>query len=666
MSIKDWPGGVVSKDQVVPSGPYLNSTASGIWTMDQVANYTKQGIWPTAGNAEPDVASVFSTYLYDGTNVAQTITNGIDLAGKGGLVWQKLRAHPTPPDGQDHYLRDTERGVGKRLISNSTAGETNDGGITSVNSDGFALSSGTAGNLNGATYASWTFRKAPKFFDVVSGLTSDGSGNLPQFNHNLGSTPGCVIMKATDSGSNWVVFHKGLSASGANQYIQLNNTNAATNATGFGIATDTTFEVGAGSALVPSVTYVAYLFAHETDAKSMIQCGSYTGNGSATGPVINLGWQPQWLMIKNASDARNWIIVDVMRGFSAGPQANTLFPNATNAEDPAGTRVKPTSTGFEIITSSFDYNKSGDDFIYMAIRVPMMIAPTAGTEVFAMDMDGGTNNHYTSGFPVDLGVYKSKLNTYNWSFNDRLRGAFSLKSNTNAAENGNTLAVFDNNTGWADSAALTSEYPSWMWKRAKSYFDVLAYTGNSSNRNLSHNLAVAPEMVWFKSRSSTVDWIVYHKDLGGTYPSSRNYLYLNQSGGVVAVYQPFTAAPTASTMALSASSGTNSSGVNYIAYLFATLAGVSKVGSVTHSGTTNVDCGFSAGARFVLLKRTDATGDWYIWDSARGISAGNDPYLQLNSTAAEVTNTDYIDPLSSGFTITSTFTAGDYIFYAIA
>jgi hypothetical protein len=77
MSIKDWPGGVVSKDQVVPSGPYLNSTASGMWTMDQVANYTKQGIWPTAGNVEPGVEAFFSTYLYTANNAGLTITNGI-------------------------------------------------------------------------------------------------------------------------------------------------------------------------------------------------------------------------------------------------------------------------------------------------------------------------------------------------------------------------------------------------------------------------------------------------------------------------------------------------------------------------------------------------------------------------------------------------------------
>jgi hypothetical protein len=61
-------------------------------------------------------------------------------------------------------------------------------------------------------------------------------------------------------------------------------------------------------------------------------------------------------------------------------------------------------------------------------------------------------------------------------------------------------------------------------------------------------------------------------------------------------------------------------------------AGVSKVGSYTGTGTTlSIDCGFTAGARFILIKRTDSTGDWYVWDTARGIIAGNDPYLLLNS-----------------------------------
>jgi hypothetical protein len=100
---------------------------------------------------------------------------------------------------------------------------------------------------------------------------------------------------------------------------------------------------------------------------------------------------------------------------------------------------------------------------------------------------------------------------------------------------------------------------------------------------------------------------------------------------------------------------------------------VSKVGSYTGTGTTlQVDCGFTAGARFVLIKRTDSTGSWYVWDTARGITSSSDPYLLLNSTAAEVTGTDYIDPYSAGFEISSSAPAeinasgGSFIFLAVA
>ena len=62
----------------------------------------------------------------------------------------------------------------------------------------------------------------------------------------------------------------------------------------------------------------------------------------------------------------------------------------------------------------------------------------------------------------------------------------------------------------------------------------------------------------------------------------------------------------------------------------------------------------------------------YVYDAVRGIVAGNDPYYFMNSNAGGVTNTDYIDPLSSGFTVTSSApveinaSGGTYLFYAIA
>lgn len=105
--------------------------------------------------------------------------------------------------------------------------------------------------------------------------------------------------------------------------------------------------------------------------------------------------------------------------------------------------------------------------------------------------------------------------------------------------------------------------------------------------------------------------------------------------------------------------------------MFATVAGVSKIGSYTGTGSDiNVDCGFSAGARFVLIKRNNDAGNWFVYDSVRGINAGADPYILLNSNSAEDSSNDDIDPLSSGFTIPSgsnvNTNGGTYIFLAIA
>jgi hypothetical protein len=111
----------------------------------------------------------------------------------------------------------------------------------------------------------------------------------------------------------------------------------------------------------------------------------------------------------------------------------------------------------------------------------------------------------------------------------------------------------------------------------------------------------------------------------------------------------------------------------YVAHLFASAPGVSRVSSYTGTGTTQViNCGFTGGARFVLIKATSTTGDWYVWDSARGIVAGNDPYVLFNSSVIETTNTDWVDTAASGFELSN---AGgnlansngvSYIFLAIA
>jgi hypothetical protein len=188
---------------------------------------------------------------------------------------------------------------------------------------------------------------------------------------------------------------------------------------------------------------------------------------------------------------------------------------------------------------------------------------------------------------------------------------------------------------------------------------------------------VAPELMIVKVRNIYNFWAVYAAPIFGTAVggnSQYSCLQLDDLGqaGVNNLHFDNTQ-PSSSVFSVGTFRATNENAKTFIAYLFASCPGVSKVGKYTGTGTTQqINCGFTAGARFVMIKRADSLGDWYVWDTARGIVSGNDPYLLINSNAAEVTNTDYIDPLSSGFEISSTAPAainasgGTFIFLAIA
>jgi len=162
-----------------------------------------------AGNAGAGalyVEDVFSTYLYTGNNSTQTITNGIDLSGEGGLVWFKRRS-----TARAHILIDTERGNTSYLQSNENlpaeTGITN--AITSFNSDGFSIYDQQDINGNAETVASWTFRKAEKFFDVVTYTGNGVTGRA--VSHNLGVAPAVIIVKnLSTSNRAWQVYHSSL------------------------------------------------------------------------------------------------------------------------------------------------------------------------------------------------------------------------------------------------------------------------------------------------------------------------------------------------------------------------------------------------------------------------------------------------------------------------
>ena len=688
MSISNWNAGIIRPVAVAPTGPYANGTAPGVWTLDQQAFWAKQGLWPTAGNTNPDafIENLFSTWLYNGTGANQTITNGIDLSTKGGLVWIKARTQPSFTSS--HAWIDTLRGTGKLIYSNLTGAEqTYANTLTSFNSNGFSLgadsSDGTV-NWSGHTYVSWTFRDQAKFFDVV---TWTGNGSDPRnISHSLGSVPGCIIIKCTSTGAtDWFVYHRSL---GNTQSLNLNQTGAAETGTaiwGSTTPTSTVFTVGNINSNTNGRTYVAYLFAHDAGGfgtsgnDNVISCSSFVGTGSDLS--VNLGYEPQWLLVKRASSGTdNWRLYDNMRGMFANFDDNVLFPNTAGAEVEGLGNLRPTATGFDVAGS---FPASGVTYIYVAIRRGPMAVPTDATKVFApLAVNNATGTVNTTNFPIDLQMqfYRPggiSPGTSQWI--DRLRGFSStstgigtrLYTTGTQAEAATAIGTLFNNTGFSTGSSWASVSMSYNnLRRAPSFFDEVCYTGTGSARTVTHNLAAVPELMIVKSRDpSGNDWIVYASPLG-----NQAYLQLNRDYAATTsnpIWNNTT--PTSSVFSVGTAGDVNGSGNTQVAYLFATCPGVSKVGSYTGTGAAQtINCGFVGGARYVLIKRTDSTGDWYVWDSARGLIPANDPYLLLNSTAAEVTGTDYVDTTAVGFDITSTAPAainangGSFIFLAIA
>ena len=667
-----YPGGFITKTPTAPT----SSAAPGIWTLDQAMQNQKAGNWPSPPS--PYIEDYFSTWLYTGNGSTQTITNGIDLAGEGGLVWLKSRTNAA-----SHELVDTVRGANKRLQSDTTGAESAASDLAAFNSNGFDLQYLTAqGNASGQNYVSWTFRKQPKFFTQG---TYSGNGSTQAITHDLGSAPGCVIVKNITTSGSWIVWHRGLSSG---YYIQLNGTGAqdnlnATRRFGNNSATvdPTSTTITVGDLINTSGdTWVYYAFAHDaggfglTGSDNVISCGS----ASATGvTAVSLGYEPQFCMLKKSSGIGGWFMTDTMRGWNMQGDVDVRANVADAETDRTGSGWFPSATGFTF--DSAQLNGSGD-YIYIAIRRGPMKVPTDGTSVFGPVTFSGTGSAQTinSTFNAPSAAWSQVRNTGGWSspvFYDRLRGPRGLFTDQTAAEIASAdygVAVIGNTQTAMPVGMFSSSsgktYVAWAFGRAPGYFDVVCYSGTGSATTFSHNLGVVPELMIFKVRGSTGSWQVYAAPLGAT-----NALILESTNASAATSNFNNTAPTSSVFSVGSFSGTNGSGLTYVNYLFASCPGVSKVGSYTGTGATQtINCGFTGGARFVLIKATSTTGDWYVWDSARGIVAGNDPYLEINTTDAEVTTTDWVDTAATGFELSNSGgnlanTNGvSYIFLAIA
>jgi hypothetical protein len=323
-------------------------------------------------------SSYFNTKLYTGNGGSSQSITGVGF--QPDFVWIKDR-----PLGFDHNLFDSVRGIYKALFSNTTYVEnfgqgSNTDSLTSFDADGFSVGGDDALN-DPYTYVSWNWKangagvsntvgtitstvsaNTTSGFSIVS-YTGNGTGGAT-IGHGLGVTPKMFIIKQRTDANAWVIYHASVDVTG--DYTLRFDTGAKTNGNDTNndtAPTSSLITLGASSLTNQNTsTYIAYCFA---DVKGYSKFGSYTGNGSADGTYVHLGFTPAFVMTRRTDSAENWAMFDNKRdGFNVNNRI--ILANTSDAENTTNTYLDLLSNGFKARSTSGAVNSSGGNYIYMA------------------------------------------------------------------------------------------------------------------------------------------------------------------------------------------------------------------------------------------------------------------------------------------------------------
>ena len=332
----------------------------------------------------------FNTKLYTGDGTNPRAITGVGF--QPDLVWNKPRSA-----ANSHALLDSVRGATKFLSSDVTDAEyTYGNSIQSFDSDGFTCGDNASFNQNGTTYASWNWLASNttaantdgSISSTVSASTTSGfsvvsytgTGSAATVGHGLGVAPAMMIIKKRNSatGSNWMVYHKSISGTGDGHiWLDLANTKSTDiNSWNNTAPTSSVFSIGTRSENNGSGdTFIAYCFAEK---QGYSKFGSYTGNGNADGTFIYTGFKPAWLLIKETTQIRNWVLYDNKRvGYN--PNQYEFLPDTSNTEDTTTTKVDLLSNGFKIKASHTTVNENAQTYIYMAFAEQPLVGDNPAT-----------------------------------------------------------------------------------------------------------------------------------------------------------------------------------------------------------------------------------------------------------------------------------------------
>ena len=600
------------------------------------------------------IDEIFNTTVFHGTGYSnRAITTGLDMSGEGGLILGKKRTGV-----KDWYSTSTDSAANVNLQPNTTAAQaTNTEIFKSFTSTGFTVGSDAAINDDGQDFKTYSWRKAPGFFDIV---TYAGNNTNRDIAHSLGTNVGMMWIRPVDGVSNWYVWHKHMGDTSSDQkdyYLRLSTANSRTagnSTTWHQNPTSTHFSVGSGNTLNASgYNYVCYLFADSSDEfgkdgdASVVKTGVYTGAGDSntSAQSIDLGWTPQFVLIKNITDNNNysdWVVFDSQSQQSMSTHAvgNRSYWNKLSDDDAEVSTKKLGfyNKGFHIHKYLERHvNTENKKFIYYAIRkVDGVVGKPLDDGRNAFHLDGGTggtgwpdkpyfHNQRSYNVPANYGwpvaaawVKKISSGVQDWNNSGRSLATYGF-TGMNTDDNVESISTFsfDFKDGFGQNGNWNSDYVGFMWREHKGFSEQV-YFGTGSSQNVNHWLGIKPEIIFTKQiDDDSRDWICYHKNM-----STSQYGLVNEKTSSVVSSDascfgsgdPFTD----TTFTVNTSNHTNESGKTYWCQLWASVPGISKCGTFTGSSSTfDVTLGFQP--RFMWVKNiTDDEKGWMIFNTVGG------------------------------------------------
>lgn len=243
----------------------------------------------------------------------------------------------------------------------------------------------------------------------------------------------------------------------------------------------------------------------------------------------------------------------------------------------------------------------------------------------------------------------------------------------------------EHENGWHGAVASAGGRVSSCWKNAKGFYDNAVYIGDGSNtRNVRHSLGTVPEMIWVKCTQNSISPSTTYGQNTSNYWTVWTSLYGNGNakfgtfGNNAGFYSTSNTRPSDSAShfgvlnnnSYSSNYSFNEDEKLYTAHLFGSVTGISKIGTYTGTGNAiNVDCGFTNGVRWLMIKRLDSTGDWYYWDVNSPV--GGSYHSKFDSSTNRGSG-NYVSTLNAGFTVDAGVTShlnangGTYLYYALA